>query len=393
MKNRTSSVVRLVTFVMVIALAVLISACSPKTSQGTPTREIMSTATQASLPVQTEAPAAAETQSPTATESATAAETPPSAILTPEPALPSGDPPVVAPDSLIAPGNAGQVVELAGWGKGFDFDLATISNSQLAASGEVLVATEYLGEMPDISSVTRTRFWDVPSGKLRKEIFDPQGYESIMISPDGSLFAIYRGSCPNLAGEPCSVEVWDVEKDEQLLSLEVDYFLTAAISPDNRRLALSTGLGIEVWDLETGEMMHTLPESAQLDRLQFSNNGEMLAGFQQLGTLVNVWQVESGELLATLVSEQFAGVFFPSAVAFSPDDTQLAVAFNWSVELWSVADWSEGIEWQAHESVVTKVAFAPDGRLVASGAEDGSVALANAATAEVLAQLNGHSVT
>jgi hypothetical protein len=56
MKNRNTRVTRPMVFMMVIVLVVLISACSPGTSQGTPSREIVSTATHASLPVQPEDP-------------------------------------------------------------------------------------------------------------------------------------------------------------------------------------------------------------------------------------------------------------------------------------------------------------------------------------------------
>jgi hypothetical protein len=132
-----------------IHLPVLISACS---SGVAPTQGIPGTVTQSNSPVQTKMPTPAETQNLAATESPAVTEMPPpTAVKTVDPALPSGNPRVVSPGPVIAPGNAGQVVELAGWGKGFDYDLATISNSQLASNGEVLVATEFLGDMPDIN--------------------------------------------------------------------------------------------------------------------------------------------------------------------------------------------------------------------------------------------------
>jgi WD40 repeat protein len=136
----------------------------------------------------------------------------------------------------------------------------------LVSAGQVLVTVEKLGGLPDISAVVRTRFWDLPSGELRQEIFDPQGYEDIYVSTDGTYFAIQRGICPNETGKACGVEVWSIPANKQVLDLDLEYIAKAAFSTDNRWLALSTREEIQLWDLVHGELIAPLPGSYRFDK-------------------------------------------------------------------------------------------------------------------------------
>lgn len=102
-----------------------------------------------------------------------------------------------------------------------------------------------------------------------------------------------------------------------------------------------------------------------------------------------VWQTETGELLSTLTSQAYTGAFFPSAISFSPDGAHLAIGSNGLVGLWSLSDWSEALAWQGHNSSITAVAFSPGNRLLASGAEDGNIVLADPSSGEVLRTLTG----
>lgn len=371
-----------------ILLAIAITACQPATQQASSTKEATVEPLSTSLPTNDAAPTRTAAPSPRAASSATT--TSPLETLITGAGLPTADPPTVNPAQAFTTGNAAHVVELAGWGVGHDFDLSTISNGQIVSDGELLVTYERLSDIPDYPEAVRTRFWDLPSGNLRHEMLLPEGYEKLFVSPDGRYFATYHGICPNEAGEPCVLDVWHAPTEERVLSLELNFLEVAAFSSDNRWFALAVGEEIQVWDFAAGELAVSLPQSSFIDRMEFSNSGDLLAGYQQAGDQVRVWQVETGDLVSTVTSETYASAFYPSEIAFSPDDTQLAIGFNGVVGLWSTSDWGEGITWQGHNASITQAAFSPDGSVIASAAEDGTIALADPSNGVVLVNWGGH---
>ena len=318
---------------------------------------------------------------------------PPTAIPTLKAGLPSAEPPVVAPGAAVSPENAGGVVELAGWGEGYDFNLF-LGMSQLIAGGRMMVQKEIVDNLPTFSGGTvRTRFWDLPSGQLRLELIHPDGYDSLFASPDGTRFAIFQNYCHREDPKPCSLEIRSFPENELLWSIDPGFINKAVFSPDNRWLALSTDKDIAIWDLASGKLARTLSQSLAFDLLEFSHDGKMLAGTQNMGDgTVQVWQVKDGKLLKTLASKAFPGGYSPSEMAFSPDDSALALAYGGSAVLWKVSDWSEGPAWNWSEaSAITRFAFSPDGRLISAGGSDGRITLADATTGKVLASWDSHS--
>jgi WD40 repeat protein len=121
--------------------------------------------------------------------------------------------------------------------------------------------------------------------------------------------------------EPLTVE--NLDKLQELATLEVDEVMSLAISPDSRVLAVNTFDSIQLFDLNTLKMLH---------------------------------QIETDNV---------------RTVAFSPDSTRLVSgALFRSLQLWDAETGTLLHTFEGHENGVNTVAFSRDGQYIASGDGD-----------------------
>jgi WD40 repeat protein len=149
-----------------------------------------------------------------------------------------------------------------------------------------------------------------------------------------------------------------------------------AVSPDGKVLA-STAYDdtLRLWDTATGKCLHTLACPLLIHSLAFSPNARMLAGQQRNATVweragsIFVWDVARGKVVRRLEPGQ-TGSF-----AFSPHGSTLAATEGCAIHLWDVQTGKERLGWPGHRGQVCSVAFAADGKALASGGADGAVYL------------------
>src|SRR5439155_373235 len=128
-------------------------------------------------------------------------------------------------------------------------------------------------------------------------------------------------------------------KEERILNHDQEPVWSVAFSTQGSMLATggdSSGW-VSLWDAQTGERLRKLKDECRLvHALSFSADGKLLAA--SCGdTAIRVWNVESGAKLAEL--RQTRERYSPHAalLAFAPDGRSLASAWNGgSFSLWEI---------------------------------------------------------
>jgi WD40 repeat protein len=272
------------------------------------------------------------------------------------------------------------------------------------------------------------RIWDVVQQRCLATL---RGSTDVMhglaLSPDGTTLA---SSCRDGV-----VAFWKafprVEVEPLALTTDRGAF-GPAFAPDSRVLAVRCEGAVSLFDLATRTEMEPLPVLGINDirMVTYSPDGTLLAGGSQSGK-IRVWSCLEQRLLQELDGGQgpihllrfrsdgtrlfsidatarvvwwdtstwqavraFPAEFPGAAVAISPDGRLLAVAAK-GVQRWLNAETGELLATTAspHRRVVGRINFSGDGSRAASVADDGTVAIWNASSFQLIATFKGYNMS
>lgn len=162
-----------------------------------------------------------------------------------------------------------------------------------------------------------------------------------------------------------------------------------AFSPDGSALAIGANDGsLGLWEVENGELIKRIPaHSMRISDLAFSPDGAWLASTSPDGTL-GVYQATDLTMLQT--QESTSGPLL--SLAFSPGGDYLTVgslgaAWSWALEETGFIM----VDFERFPAVmVNRVAYSPDGELIALALSDQTLWLRRSSDDRVVARLAGH---
>jgi WD40 repeat protein/DNA-binding SARP family transcriptional activator len=225
--------------------------------------------------------------------------------------------------------------------------------------------------------------WDAATGQ---QLLTFAGHVSTVISAAASPDNIHVAT----SGYDSTVRVWDTRPGHELLTVLAHrgpaYAL--AYSPDGSRLATAGADGAaRLWDPETGLLALTLfPDvsSPGFSSIAFSQDGSKVAAGGVDGTVL-VGDALSGQLEISLPAH--TGMIW--GLAFSPDGRRLAsTSWDKTTREWDLETGEEIAAYAGHEEIAFSAVFSPDGRRIYSASYRHSREL-DAATGEEMRRFHG----
>lgn len=223
-----------------------------------------------------------------------------------------------------------------------------------------------------------TKVWDVskpdhpiveftvpkePSDWVRHEVFAPTGNRIAAGSREGTVY------------------VWNFQNPEEptLLTGHTDYVTSLAFSLDGKRLVSGARDDTtRLWDVESGKQIATLPlnEPRTTMGIAFSPCGKIIAG--GMDDEIRLWCAEQLTTLRAIPQPEDSQHTY--ALAFSPCGKYLVSGTWWqqgmekmAIRLWEVETGENIHTFWGHTTDVQSLDFSPDGILLASGADDGTI--------------------
>jgi WD40 repeat protein len=219
--------------------------------------------------------------------------------------------------------------------------------------------------------------WEPTTGKLARKLAGASGtVKSVCFAPDAKLFA---------AGTAQSICVWDTDSWSVVAELLLEHTHELAFGPGAVPVFAASSAnrsGASVWDdpgrptkgAHRRESDREFPCYGGVAALHFSPDGSRLALSTQV--VAEVWNVADARRTRALRNEPTNN---RGAVRFSPDGKHLALAYSKWVEVWALADEAGPVVKFAagtgRSPIVWALNWTADGKSLLTAGNDGCVRL------------------
>jgi RNA polymerase sigma factor (sigma-70 family) len=211
------------------------------------------------------------------------------------------------------------------------------------------------------------RLWNARTGEKGLVITGHRGaVVGLAFSPDGKLLA--TRSADN------SLRLWatatgrQVQRwDEDATGWQVLHASPFALGflPDGKTLVVGGGRGVRAYDTTTGNDARVFAGSPSGSAVALSPNGKLFAGV--VGQQVRLWDTATGREVVRRDGHQGAVL----SVAFAPDGKSLATGgADRSIRVWGLPGGKERLRLEGHTGAVFMLRFSRDGKHLASASSD-----------------------
>ena len=213
---------------------------------------------------------------------------------------------------------------------------------------------------------------------------------SIEFSPDGKT--LVTASDDNTAWS------WDADTGQHKASFigHRDDVNDVSISSDGNILATASDDDtVRLWDLDTGEFITVLGggHTDNIHALTFSPDGKVIvSGSYRFGNTVCFWDVNAAKLIRAVNDEEH-GVVNVETVACLPTGSIFATGSRGKICIWDgrTGELIQNCKIESRLDSVYALAFAPDGKTLASGLDNNSICIWDTKTQQLLETFKGHT--
>ncbi len=201
----------------------------------------------------------------------------------------------------------------------------------------------------------KVRIWDLPSG-TRSQVLEGHTdvVQAVTVAPNGrTILSVDRDG---------HVRVWDLLTGKFIRGFDGRWAI--AIAPDSRTFLTNYGGGLTSFDLQTGQLIRTIP-APFANQIAFLSNGSNVVTAEDNG--LSLWDLKSGKAIRTF-NGHTDHIY---AVAVAPNGRQmLSGSYDKTLKLWDLSSGNAIRTFVGHTDQVFTVAITPDGRTGLSGGGD-----------------------
>jgi WD40 repeat protein len=258
-------------------------------------------------------------------------------------------PPLPPSASLPLPGPS---IEIAPTVPAHPQPKAQLSNGSIVGVGWAADGRELL-----VASTLGPTFYDAQTLQKQRQIETRVLIRPGMFAQQNERFALTTGR---------AVQIWQTNTGALLHTLHADLteIVRVVLAPDGRTVVVVSREGVRAW--RDGMLLPSLQGDVdgRLALLAVTADGETLATASGVG--VQLWRLRDGAPFGSL--PQPGGQVW--AMAFAPDGQVLAVAAGTTVQVYRISDKTLQYTLEGHSTPIVDLAFAPNGLTLASASND-----------------------
>jgi len=273
-----------------------------------------------------------------------------------------------------------------------------ISAMTLTSDGKQAISVAHSVE----HNVTSLTVWDLNTGReLYTHQRHPWPVQARAIIPDFQRIVYESGEYVTISpyGQTQTIsghilEIWDLESGQKVHTLigHTQRVSAVATIPNSKCIvSASADSTPKVWDLESGQLVHTLiGHTAGVNAVATTPDGRWAVSASDDHTL-RVWELESGQQVRAMVGHLWEVM----VVTISPDGRHVVSASDQDLKVWDLESGQElhslRHHVRPHQGPVTAVTFTPDGKRFISASLDRSLVIWDLAGGQVVRTLIGHT--